>query len=98
MGIILNPELERRIAEKVKSGCYGSADELIERSLDLLEERVGTVNGAQSKDAPAEPDEPIWETLMRLGRQVPDEEWARVPADLSRNLEHYLYGAPKESE
>lgn len=39
---------------------------------------------------------PIWETIAELGRTVPDEEWAKVPADLAENLDHYLYGEPKE--
>ena len=26
---------------------------------------------------------------------VPDEEWALLPRDLSKHLDHYLYGGPK---
>lgn len=39
---------------------------------------------------------PIWQIALELGATVPDEEWAKVPADLSVNLDHYLYGAPKK--
>jgi len=35
---------------------------------------------------------------MELGASIPDEEWAKVPADLAKNLDHYLYGAPKEED
>src|ERR1051325_4677256 len=38
---------------------------------------------------------PIWEKIAELGRQIPPEEWAKVPRDASINLEHYLYGASK---
>lgn len=41
---------------------------------------------------------PIWEEVLEIGASVPPEEWAKVPADLSINLHHYLYGAPKEEE
>jgi len=41
---------------------------------------------------------PVWEMIEEIGRSVPDEEWAKVPSDLSRNLDHYLYGAPRESD
>lgn len=41
---------------------------------------------------------PIWEVALELGASVPQEEWAKVPTDLARNLHHYLYGAPKENE
>ncbi|MGJ3247084.1 MAG: hypothetical protein ACFE0I_13555 [Elainellaceae cyanobacterium] len=30
--------------------------------------------------------------------QVPDEEWKKLPTDLSKNIDHYLYGAPKVDE
>jgi hypothetical protein len=41
---------------------------------------------------------PIWETVVAIGARIPDEEWEKVPKDLSKNLDHYLYGAPKEEE
>jgi Arc/MetJ-type ribon-helix-helix transcriptional regulator len=92
MGILLNAELEHRIAAKVESGHYQSPAEVIQEGLDLLEAR----DAANSSTGDSE--EPIWETIVRLGRQVPDEEWARVPTDLAQNVDHYLYGAPKVSE
>ncbi len=41
---------------------------------------------------------PFWEDIIALGARVPPEEWAKVPKDLSVNLDHYLYGSPKEEE
>jgi hypothetical protein len=41
---------------------------------------------------------PLWQVLDDIGGAVPDEEWRKVPADLSKNLDHYLYGAPKSEE
>lgn len=93
MGIILNPDIERRITEKVKSGFYQSADELIERSLDLLDQRDGAKPSARLA-APRS----IWEIADEISRSVPDEEWAKLPTDLSKNFDHYLYGAPKVEE
>lgn len=43
-----------------------------------------------------EEEVPLWVRLVEIGRQVPDEEWAKLPTDLSRNFEHYMYGAEKE--
>ena len=44
--------------------------------------------------------EPIGLRLRRefqeLARQVPQEEWDKLPKDLLDNLDHYLYGAPKK--
>lgn len=42
-------------------------------------------------NAPAIEDE-----LAELAKAVPDEEWKNLPADLTDNLDHYLYGTPKE--
>jgi hypothetical protein len=39
---------------------------------------------------------PIWEVIVEIGEQIPDEEWAKVPTDASINYKHYLYGTPKK--
>ncbi len=41
---------------------------------------------------------PIWEIIEEVGAEVPASEWAKVPEDLAKNLDHYLYGAPKHEE
>ena len=37
----------------------------------------------------------VLEMVSAITREVPDREWARVPADLSKNVDHYLYGSKK---
>jgi antitoxin (DNA-binding transcriptional repressor) of toxin-antitoxin stability system len=32
-----------------------------------------------------------------IAQEVPDEEWERIPSDLAKNLDHYLYGTSKVS-
>jgi len=39
---------------------------------------------------------PIWEVIVEIGAQIPDEEWKKVPDDASINYRHYLYGALKK--
>lgn len=39
---------------------------------------------------------PVWEQLLKLGVEIPQEEWTKFPKDFARNLEHYMYGASKE--
>lgn len=94
MGMILNPKLQERIAAKVQSGEYRSADEVVEKSLDLLD-RTGAVPRAPST---SNHERPIWEVIEEISRSVPEKMWDEVPNDLSKNLDHYLYGAPKVSE
>ncbi|MGC1418043.1 MAG: hypothetical protein WA817_22335 [Candidatus Acidiferrum sp.] len=31
-------------------------------------------------------------------KDVPEDEWKRLPTDLSKNVDHYLYGTKKEEE
>jgi len=38
---------------------------------------------------------PIEEILEELAKEVPQEEWDKLPDDLTDNLDHYLYGTPK---
>jgi len=93
MAISLSPELERRIAQKVESGEYSSAEELIRAGLHLLEVR--------EEPAPSgDPDngQSIAEIAAAIAKSVPDEEWNRLPADFSKELDHYLYGSPKSSQ
>ncbi len=42
------------------------------------------------------PKKTIWDKLDERLRNVPQEEFAEIPADASANLDHYLYGAPKK--
>ena len=45
-----------------------------------------------------EPDSsipPIEDVLRAIVADVPKHEWDRLPADLSDNLDHYIYGTPK---
>jgi hypothetical protein len=30
-----------------------------------------------------------------VNAEIPVEEWSKLPKDLSKNLDHYLYGSPK---
>ena len=48
---------------------------------------------------PQDPNErPFWEFWIEGSKRIPEEELAKIPPDFSRNLDHYLYGAPKREE
>ena len=91
MKISLSPEIERLIAEKLQSGRYQSADEVVRQGLELLEKHENQVG------PPWTPAGHLAKTFEDLRRQVADNEWAKVPSDLSKNLDHYLYGGLKTS-
>lgn len=41
--------------------------------------------------------QPIWKLAEEIAASIPEEEWEKVPTDLSRNFDHYLYGCPKDA-
>ncbi len=40
--------------------------------------------------------EPIEAVLQSLAADVPQAEWQKLPADLTEDLDHYLYGTPRK--
>ena len=38
----------------------------------------------------------IWEVVDEINASLPADTWENVPTDGSINLDHYLYGAPKQ--
>ena len=41
---------------------------------------------------------PIEDVIAEITAKVPAAEWDKLPRDLSKNLDHYLYGCPKEPD
>jgi len=39
---------------------------------------------------------PIWEIAQEVNAGLPADTWDSVPTDGSINLDHYLYGTPKQ--
>jgi hypothetical protein len=37
-------------------------------------------------------------SIAERGEHIPTEERERIPRDFAKNVDHYLYGAPKERE
>ena len=39
--------------------------------------------------------ESLMDMVSRIAKTVPDSEWSGLPTDLSKNVDHYLYGTKK---
>lgn len=91
MNITLSPDLERLIAEKVESGEYRSADEVIREGLELLSAK-DSLKGQEREEAHSLD---LAELFERIAKEIPEEEWDKIPTDLAQNLDHYLYGSAK---
>ena len=92
MRAILSPDVEQLILEKVRTGEYGSADEVVRRGLALLEKTEKKTQNVAPTDT-----SDLSAVFERISSDVPDVDWQKVPVDLSTNLDHYLYGAQKTS-
>lgn len=53
--------------------------------------------GAKPDVGPRASEESVFDMISRITRRVPESEWARVPADLSKNVGHHLYGVGRTS-
>jgi hypothetical protein len=52
--------------------------------------------GLREREEPSERESgSILEMVSAITRAVPEHEWERVPADLSKNVDHYLYGSKR---
>ncbi|MEW6777843.1 MAG: hypothetical protein AB1405_16210 [Bdellovibrionota bacterium] len=54
-----------------------------------------TIVPEAAPEAAKEPLKPAWQMAVEIGAAVPPRVWEKVPTDLAQNLDHYLYGAPK---
>ena len=99
--IAFTPEQEDQVTTALKehktarmfvkgSGEFSPQGKLI-RVLQVDELRLTTSEEQYDKSA-----RPIEDLLNELAKEVPQEEWDRLPSDLNDNLDHYLYGVPKK--
>ena len=66
------------------------------RTVDRVGTGVSPVQGSPSPDATAETTyDPLAALFDEATRDIPAEEWDRLPHDLAVNHDHYLFGTPK---
>ncbi|MBW2610077.1 MAG: hypothetical protein JRC68_07010 [Deltaproteobacteria bacterium] len=101
VSVAFTPEQEAQVTTALKehktaqmfvkgSGEYSPQGKLI-RVLQVDELKLTTSETAYNKLA-----RPIEDLLNELAKEIPQEEWDQLPIDLNDNLDHYLYGAPKQ--
>jgi hypothetical protein len=70
--------------------------EIHEPGLPAGSEAEVTIEVRSGSGSAAQPTRHFWEEILEISAAVPRQEWDRLPNDLAKNLDHYLYGAPKE--
>lgn len=86
--IQIDPQLQRRIEEVAKA--QGISSENLVR--EAVEDFAARRNGGRAMGDSAF----LWDAADRISESVPPEEWAKVPADLAKQFDHYHYGHPRE--
>jgi hypothetical protein len=88
--IELTPEMQERLQSLAdKRGV--TVSDLVRTALEALtapQKPGGEPAGASTR--------PIWEQLVEIANEVPEEELANRPADLAEQHDHYIYGTPKK--
>ena len=63
-----------------------------------LEEGTEVMVSVEEGPAADTPGNSLLEIFDRMHRATPEETWANMPVDGSKNVDHYLYGWPKAEE
>jgi Arc/MetJ-type ribon-helix-helix transcriptional regulator len=101
MTIHLPEDLESSIRAQVLSGHFASEGDLVAAAVrDYLrrqQEQARQDAAAATAVRPGTPSrrKPLWERAAELRKSIPEEEWAKLPADGAEQLDHYIYGSPK---
>lgn len=82
--------LEDQLIDKVRALPRNKQQEAL-RLLDTL------ARGPESEpDRTGADRRPVWDVVEEINAGLPADTWENVPTDGSINLDHYLYGAPKQ--
>ena len=98
MTIHLPQTLENPILAAVHSGRYASLDDAMTDAAAMLVERLQREHAQAKRPSANQPEgaeKPIWEDILEMTADVPDEEWAKLPPDLAEQHDHSIYGLPK---
>ena len=82
--------LEDQLIDRVRALPQDKQQEAL-RLLDALACASGSEPNGTGLDR-----RPVWELAEEINAALPPDTWDNVPSDGSINLDHYLYGAPKQ--
>jgi hypothetical protein len=60
--------------------------------------RAAAVASEKGGAGSGNPLESILDIVSEATRQVPERDWAQLPSDLAKNVDHYLYGTKKKEK
>lgn len=86
---------------KILLEMEGTVEEIQQRLADFAGQRLHiTLCSAEARESSASQETPrkqtIEEKLQALAAEIPLEEYAKLPPDLTDNLDYYIYGQLKK--
>jgi hypothetical protein len=88
--MIMAANLEDELIDKVRALPPDKQQEAL-RLLDTLASVASSEPNGTGMER-----RPIWEVVDEINASLPADTWENVPTDGSINLDHHLYGAPKQ--
>ncbi len=88
----LQPQEEARLVAIAQAKGL-STDALVREALDKI-----LSDTPERMAEPSGESRPIWEVLLDNLKDVPLEEFAKLPKDGASEHDHYLYGHPKRNQ
>lgn len=82
------------LAEKIYNLVKTLPTQDQEDVLTLVNKLEADANRRFDREQSARRDD-LWNSIDRIVADAPDDAWKDVPTDGSKNVDHYLYGAPK---
>ncbi len=76
----------------------GTWEQIVSLAPNLAGRRVRLIvlPTLEDESPPPQDTRSIEEKIAAIWADVPAEEWAKLPPDLSDQLDHYIYGTPKK--
>ena len=95
--IHLPDDLEKPLRSEVESGHFASIDAAVVQAVRVfLDQRPRTPEAPPTADENGKTaHKPIWEKILELTADIPDEVWEKIPTDSAEQHDHYIYGTPK---
>jgi hypothetical protein len=74
----------------------GTWEEIKERLPDLAGQKLRIVVFPAERAVDETDAKPIDEVLAEIAAEIPPEELAKLPPDFTDQLDHYVYGTPRQ--
>jgi Arc/MetJ-type ribon-helix-helix transcriptional regulator len=101
MTIHLPPDIESSIQAAVHRGHFASVDDAMKKAASMLLQELkqeSAMTSSLSNGDAVTSHKPIWEEILELTADIPDEEFAKLPVDGAEQHDHYIYGIPKRPQ